>query len=63
VPVFVKQLGSRPAEGDARLRLRDGHGGDWSEWPADLRVREMPLPADGRASGVPAAGAGAGPTT
>ena len=23
-------------------RLRDSKGGDWDEWPADLRVREMP---------------------
>lgn len=22
--------------------LRDSHGGDWTEWPADLRVREFP---------------------
>src|SRR5690606_659848 len=32
---FVKQLGSR-------LGLRDPKGGDCSEWPADLRVRETP---------------------
>ena len=25
-----------------RVRLKDGHGGDWSEWPEDLRVREFP---------------------
>lgn len=24
------------------LKLRDRKGGDWTEWPADLRVREMP---------------------
>jgi len=24
------------------IALRDGHGGDWSEWPEDLRVREVP---------------------
>jgi protein gp37 len=41
-PCFVKQLGARPRDGDAPMRLRDGHGGDWSEWPADLRVREVP---------------------
>src|SRR5262249_17070853 len=41
--VFVKQLGSRPTLGGQELRLADGHGGDWNEWPADLRVREMPL--------------------
>ena len=27
---------------DVRLRLRDRKGGDWSEWPDDLRVREFP---------------------
>lgn len=51
-PIFVKQFGARPfapsldAAGPTglpvRLRLRDPHGGDWSEWPADLRVREFP---------------------
>ena len=51
VPVFVKQLGAQPVDGKfygyaddpARpLRLRDRKGGDWSEWPADLRRREWP---------------------
>jgi protein gp37 len=42
--VFVKQLGSHPTLGASRLRFKDGHGGDWREWPEDLRVREMPLP-------------------
>jgi hypothetical protein len=42
--VFVKQLGSCPTRGGLRLRLKDGHGGDWREWPDDLRVREVPLP-------------------
>lgn len=27
-----------------RIRLRDRKGGDWSEWPEDLRVREFPAP-------------------
>ena len=27
---------------DCRIRLRDGKGGDWNEWPEDLRVREWP---------------------
>jgi protein gp37 len=41
--VFVKQLGNQPVEGGRPVRLRDrDHGGDWDEWPADLRVREMP---------------------
>lgn len=42
VAFFGKQLGRRPVEDGRALKLRDGHGGDWSEWPADLRVREMP---------------------
>lgn len=56
--VFVKQLGAKPIgngndlpirrtlrgapEPDVALALRDSKGGDMSEWPADLRVREWP---------------------
>jgi hypothetical protein len=53
VRCFVKQLGSNPrklgeAIGDTgfsgvpALRLRDRKGGDASEWPEGLRVREFP---------------------
>lgn len=49
VPVFVKQLGGQPVQpfyygdcGKARLNLKDRKGGDPSEWPNDLRVREFP---------------------
>ncbi len=51
VAPFVKQLGSLAYDSAGPgldfcaaniLELRDGHGGDWSEWPADLRVREFP---------------------
>ena len=55
VPVFVKQLGANPSAtlaesgtdpGDddniERLKLSDKKGGDWEEWPSDLRVREFP---------------------
>lgn len=57
VPVFVKQLGRYPTEADAvggfgtddppayserELELEDLKGGVMEEWPADLRVREMP---------------------
>lgn len=63
VPVFVKQIGSRPYDpakensgdrawptGPAGVvnehgfwpQLRDSKGGDWHEWPEDLRRREMP---------------------
>jgi protein gp37 len=41
VAVFVKQLGARPVE-FGRIPLADRKGGDPSEWPEDLRVREMP---------------------
>lgn len=52
VAPFVKQVGSRPV-GPPRdpanpylhgevLNLRDRKGGDWLEWPEDLRVREYP---------------------
>jgi protein gp37 len=42
VAFFVKQLGSNPVEDGEPLKLKDGHGGDWNEWPEDLRVREFP---------------------
>ncbi len=52
VPVFIKQLGSNawidPSELE-RLRAEPGYkplqeakGGDIEEWPADLRIREIP---------------------
>lgn len=54
--VFVKQLGAMPladigvrdgcgAPVLGKLNLRDRKGGDWDEWPADLRVREFPASA------------------
>lgn len=42
IAYFLKQLGGTVFFGDERLRFQDGHAGDWSEWPADVRVREMP---------------------
>lgn len=53
VPCFVKQLGARPIAhsmpiGNVPLHrpeggpLKDKKGGTMEEWPADLRVREMP---------------------
>lgn len=38
--VFVKQLGSVWAQAHAA----DRKGGDWSRWPAGLRIREYPEP-------------------
>lgn len=37
VPFFAKQLGSATG-----FNLHDRKGGDWWEWPSDLRVREFP---------------------
>ncbi len=42
VAFFVKQLGAKPFENGQPLKLHDRHGGDWQEWPEDLRIREMP---------------------
>lgn len=56
IAAFVKQLGKRPyfLSGDAKVSMRtnrhrdcvdviaDSHGGDMSEWPEDLRVRQFP---------------------
>lgn len=61
IPAFVKQLGAKPYEmkvcpfdrmglEPARLLMRDSHGGDISEWPEDLRVREFPKPSQTRPS-------------
>lgn len=48
VPCFVKQIGSNPTVGTVPMAYltgyasRDRKGGDWAEWPEDLRVREFP---------------------
>jgi protein gp37 len=47
VPVFMKQVGALPvdssADGLSGLRfLKSKKGNDLSEWPEDLRIREMP---------------------
>jgi len=39
---FVKQLGAVPIENGKPLKLRDSHGGDWHEWPQDLKIRSFP---------------------
>lgn len=41
IATFVKQLGRHPA-GMHPLPLADSKGGDWDEWPADLRIRKFP---------------------
>jgi protein gp37 len=42
VAVFVKQLGSNAMWGGRRLKLKDKKGGDMTEWPEGLRIRQMP---------------------
>jgi protein gp37 len=51
IACFVKQLGANPFQvtkegysdrATESLHLRDPKGGDWSEWPDDLRVRQFP---------------------
>jgi protein gp37 len=43
VPYFLKQLGRRVLDGEERIQLKHSHGGDWNEWPSDLKVRQMPV--------------------
>lgn len=48
VAAFMKQLGAEAYDdrsyvgSSPRYETKDRKGGDWSEWPADLRVREFP---------------------
>lgn len=42
-PIFVKQLGAKPTSYDREMRIRESKGGDPSEWPQDLRVRDFPV--------------------
>tara|TARA_R110002072_G_scaffold303090_1_gene493163 strand:+ start:7020 stop:7949 length:930 start_codon:yes stop_codon:yes gene_type:complete len=40
---FLKQLGSRPTENGNPFPISRGHGNDWTEWPEDLQLREVPI--------------------
>lgn len=40
-PLIGPQARVRP-EGATAFGLTDGHGGDWTDWPEDLRIREFP---------------------
>ena len=46
VACFVKQVGRQPWDGGKRLKLADAKGGDPTEWPVDIRVREYPSGED-----------------
>ena len=39
VAVFNKQLGTHLAK---QMKLKDKHGGNWDQWPTELKVREFP---------------------
>lgn len=43
VPVFMKQLGGNAWEGGKHFATRHSKGGDPTEWPTDLRIREYPM--------------------
>lgn len=43
ISYFLKQYGSTPCEGNTAIALKDHHGGNWSEWSPDLRIRQMPI--------------------
>lgn len=45
VAIFVKQLGSNAIDHVGQLPQRHRAGADPNEWPADIRVREMPRAA------------------
>ena len=47
VPYFLKQLGSHVLLRGERLKLKNGHGGDWSEWPVKIRCRMVPINGGG----------------
>jgi protein gp37 len=42
-PIYMQKLGCDPFEGGKPLRLNDYAGGDWNEWPSDLRIRQFPI--------------------
>jgi len=42
VACFMKQVGRQPWDGGQRLKLASAKGGDPTEWPLDIRVREYP---------------------
>jgi protein gp37 len=41
--IFVQKMGSKPFEHGKPLRFNNCAGGDMTEWPPDLRIRQFPL--------------------
>jgi hypothetical protein len=52
IAYFLKQLGSAPFKKDRPMKAQGG--GDWKEWPDDLRVHQMPtiVPPSGMNPGL-----------
>lgn len=57
IPCFVKQLGAKPFQSPQHdnatgyeLPIKHPKGGEPSEWPTDLRVRQFPVMRPGRAA-------------
>lgn len=46
IALFVKQMGTNAYQSGKKMVLNDHHGGDWTEWPEDLRIRQMPFNAN-----------------
>ncbi len=42
VPMFLKQLGSNVRAKGQPVALQHSHGGNWDEWPKQIRVRRLP---------------------
>jgi protein gp37 len=42
IPYFLKQLGAHVCRTGKRLIFKDKHAGDWSAWPVELQVRQVP---------------------
>ncbi len=53
VAVFMKQLGARPFENGAALRLPGRKGDDPEQWPAELQIREYPIARQTHAPALP----------
>jgi protein gp37 len=41
--IFVQKMGCKPFEHGKQLRLKDYAGGNLSEWPIDLQIRQFPF--------------------
>jgi protein gp37 len=41
-PFFLKQMGGAPTQRGFPVKLKDPHGGDWTQWWPDVRIREIP---------------------